>query len=67
MKFEHHRVFLATWRKGMQYKVACVAAIYDKSLRLPSIGSCSKSNDADYSVSSAGRIVNLASRVTQNA
>ena len=33
---EHHHVFFWTWRKGMRLRVACLAAIYDKSLRLPS-------------------------------
>ena len=34
---EHHHVFFWTWRKGMQYRISCVAAIYDKSLRLNSM------------------------------
>lgn len=34
--FEHHHVFFWTWRRGMQYRISCVAAIYDKSLRLNS-------------------------------
>ena len=33
---EHHHVFFWTWRKGMQYRTSCVAAIFDKSLRLKS-------------------------------
>jgi ATP-binding cassette subfamily C (CFTR/MRP) protein 4 len=33
---EHHHVFFWTWRKGMQYRIAFIAAIYDKSLRLKS-------------------------------
>ena len=33
---EHHHVFFWTWRKGMQYRISCIAAIYDKSLRLNS-------------------------------
>ena len=34
--FEHHHVFFWTWRRGMQYRISCIAAIYDKSLRLNS-------------------------------
>jgi len=34
---EHHHVFFWTWRKGMQYRISCVAAIYDKSLKLNSM------------------------------
>jgi ABC-type multidrug transport system fused ATPase/permease subunit len=33
---EHHHVFFWTWRRGMQYRISCIAAIYDKSLRLNS-------------------------------
>jgi ATP-binding cassette subfamily C (CFTR/MRP) protein 4 len=51
--FEHHHVFFFTWRAGMRFRVACVAAIYDKSLRL-------SSTHSDTS-SSYGRIMNLAS------
>lgn len=50
--FEHHQVFLMTWHKGMQLRIASVAAIYDKSLRL-------SSTHQDVSASS-GRIINLA-------
>jgi ATP-binding cassette, subfamily C (CFTR/MRP), member 4 len=32
--FAHHHLFFATWRKGMQIRIACLAAVYDKSLRL---------------------------------
>lgn len=32
--FEHHHLFFATWRKGMQIRIACLAGIYDKSLKL---------------------------------
>ncbi len=31
--FEHHHVFLITWRKGMQYRIGAVAAIFAKTLR----------------------------------
>lgn len=51
--FEHHHLFYLTWRKGMQLRIACVAAIYDKSVRLGSIQSASSM--------SYGRIMNLAS------
>jgi ATP-binding cassette subfamily C (CFTR/MRP) protein 4 len=50
--FEHHHVFFITWRKGLQLKVAMVAAIYAKATRLGAMGSSS-------SVSS-GQVVNLA-------
>lgn len=51
--FEHHHVFYMTWRKGMQIRVACVAAIHEKSLRL---SSTHQDTTASY-----GRIMNLAS------
>ena len=51
--FEHHHVFYFTWRKGMQLRIACVAAIHDKSLRL---SSTHQQTSASY-----GRIMNLAS------
>jgi ABC-type multidrug transport system fused ATPase/permease subunit len=51
--FEHHHVFFVTWRKGMQLRVSCVAAIYDKSLKL-------SSTHQDTS-QSTGKIMNLAS------
>lgn len=50
---EHHHVFFFTWRKGMRLRIACVAAIYDKSLRL---SSTHQNTSASY-----GRIMNLAS------
>ena len=50
---EHHHVFFITWRKGMQLRISCVAAIYEKSLRL-------SSTHQDIS-SSYGKIMNLAS------
>ena len=73
--FEHHHVFFWTWRRGMQYRISCVAAIYDKSLRLNSTSATeqlpssmaltdrnkkgSKSSSSSSS-SSSGKIVNLA-------
>jgi ATP-binding cassette, subfamily C (CFTR/MRP), member 4 len=51
--FEHHHLFFLTWKKGMQMRVSCIAAIYDKSLRLSSIH---QDSSASY-----GRIMNLAS------
>jgi len=51
--FEHHTVFFASWRKGMQYRLACVAAIYEKSLHL---SSTNQETTASY-----GKIMNLAS------
>ncbi|KAG7350940.1 multidrug ABC transporter permease/ATPase [Nitzschia inconspicua] len=51
--FEHHHVFFVTWRKGMQLRISCVAAIYDKSLKL-------SSTHQDTS-QSTGKIMNLAS------
>lgn len=51
--FEHHHVFFATWRKGMQLRVSCVAAIYAKSLRL--------SSTHQETNASTGKIMNLAS------
>ncbi|KAL3796991.1 hypothetical protein ACHAW5_002761 [Stephanodiscus triporus] len=72
---EHHHVFFWTWRKGMQYRVAFIAAIYDKSLRLNSTSvaeqrSSPSSADAtseltatrgaSSSSSSSGKIVNIA-------
>jgi ATP-binding cassette subfamily C (CFTR/MRP) protein 4 len=51
--FQCHHPFQITWRKGMQIRIACVAAIADKSLRL-------SSTHQDTS-NSYGRIMNLAS------
>eukprot|EP00978_Attheya_sp_CCMP212_P026115 scaffold85210_cov51-Attheya_sp.AAC.2 len=51
--FEHHHVFFYTWRKGMQLRIASVASIYDKSLRL--------SSTATNAFTSSGTIMNLAS------
>ena len=50
--FEHHHVFFFTWHKGMQLRIASVASIYDKSLRL-------SSTNQDFA-NSSGRIINLA-------
>ena len=47
----NHNLYFKTWRKGMQYRISAVAAIYSKSLRLPSV-----SGQAIPS----GKIVNLA-------
>jgi ATP-binding cassette, subfamily C (CFTR/MRP), member 4 len=51
--FEHHHLFFFTWRKGMQIRIACIAAIYDKCTRLPSV--------SDSSSSSYGHVMNLVS------
>jgi ATP-binding cassette subfamily C (CFTR/MRP) protein 4 len=51
--FQCHHPFQITWRKGMQIRIACVAAIAEKSLRL-------SSTHQDTS-NSYGRIMNLAS------
>jgi len=51
--FEHHHVFFFTWRKGMQMRIACVAAVHDKALRL--------SSTHQETTASYGRIMNLAS------
>jgi len=51
--FEHHHVFFITWRKGMQLRVSCVAAIYDKTLKL--------SSTHQETQASSGTIMNLAS------
>jgi len=48
--FEHHHVFFITWRKGMQLRIASVAAIYAKTLRLRSTARVE-----------AGRVMNIAS------
>ncbi len=74
--FEHHHVFFWTWRRGMQYRISCIAAIYDKSLRLNSTSATeqlpssmdrkkgsktrSESGADTSSSSSSGKIVNLA-------
>jgi ATP-binding cassette subfamily C (CFTR/MRP) protein 4 len=46
-------VFFITWRKGMQLRVSCVAAIYDKTLKL--------SSTHQETNASSGTIMNLAS------
>jgi ATP-binding cassette subfamily C (CFTR/MRP) protein 4 len=51
--FEHHHVFFITWRKGMQIRISCIAAIYSKSLRL--------SSTHQETSASTGKIMNLAS------
>jgi len=67
---EHHHVFFWTWRRGMQYRISSIAAIYDKSLRLnstssviqPSPSKGSKKTDSKSTKASAtsGQIVNIA-------
>eukprot|EP00578_Thalassiosira_sp_NH16_P018260 CAMPEP_0181116794 /NCGR_PEP_ID=MMETSP1071-20121207/22145_1 /TAXON_ID=35127 /ORGANISM="Thalassiosira sp., Strain NH16" /LENGTH=1366 /DNA_ID=CAMNT_0023201071 /DNA_START=81 /DNA_END=4182 /DNA_ORIENTATION=+ len=72
---EHHHVFFWTWRKGMQYRISSIAAIYEKSLRLNSAsateqmpssakGKRSQSSrqepDSVATSSSSGKIVNIA-------
>lgn len=66
---EHHHVFFWTWRKGMQYRISSIAAVYDKSLRLnstsateqlPSKGKSSGGAAAAGGASSSGKIVNIA-------
>ena len=51
--FEHHHVFFITWRKGMQYRIQCIAAIYAKALRLKST--------AGVQSASTGKVLNIAS------
>ena len=51
--FEHHHVFFVTWRKGMQYRISAIAAIYAKSLRL--------SSTHQETSASTGKIMNLVS------
>lgn len=51
--FEHHHVFYYTWRLGMRVRISCVAAIYDKALRL--------SSTHQEITASNGKIMNLAS------
>jgi len=50
---EHHHAFMITWRKGMQMRIAAIAAIYYKSQRL---SSTHQETSANY-----GQIMNLAS------
>eukprot|EP00536_Pseudo-nitzschia_multiseries_P013764 jgi/Psemu1/245584/estExt_Genewise1.C_6110003 len=50
---KHHHVFFVTWRKGMQLRVSCVGAIYDKCLKL--------SSTHQETSASSGKIMNLAS------
>ena len=46
---EHHHVFFWTWRRGMQYRISSIAAIYDKSLRLNSTSSVIQSSSSSSS------------------
>ena len=51
--FEHHHVFFVAWRKGTQYRIASVANIYEKALKL--------SSTHQETLANYGRILNLAS------
>ena len=51
---EFHTFAFASWRKGMQYKIACTAALLEKILTL-------SSTHAETTLASTGRILNLAS------
>lgn len=53
----HHHIYFYAWRRGMQYRVAAVAAIYAKSLRLRSNVAGGDPN----STISTGMVMNLAS------
>jgi ATP-binding cassette subfamily C (CFTR/MRP) protein 4 len=67
---EHHHVFFWTWRRGMQYRISSIAAIYDKSLRLnstssviqpsPSMGSKKTDSNSTKASATSGQIVNIA-------
>lgn len=67
---EHHHVFFWTWRRGMQYRISSIAAIYDKSLRLnstssviqssPTKGSTKTDNKSAKASATSGQIVNIA-------
>ena len=65
---EHHHVFFWTWRRGMQYRISSIAAIYDKSLRLNSTSSVIQSSTSKGSErgqnksdnATSGQIVNIA-------
>jgi len=68
---EHHHVFFWTWRRGMQYRISSIAAIYDKSLRLNSMSSVIQSSTSkgstkvdgkasDKASATSGQIVNIA-------
>jgi ATP-binding cassette, subfamily C (CFTR/MRP), member 4 len=50
---EHHHVFFITWRQGMKYRIACVSAIFAKSLKLSATHSETNA--------STGQIMNLVS------
>ena len=51
--FEHHHVFQNFWLHGMRLRIASIACIYDKSLRLSSTHQSVNAN--------SGKILNLAS------
>mmetsp|Transcript_18358 Transcript_18358/g.26582 ORF Transcript_18358/g.26582 Transcript_18358/m.26582 type:complete len:1406 (-) Transcript_18358:280-4497(-) len=69
---EHHHAFFFNWREGMRIRLAATAAIFDKSLRLGSIGSNSNggkdkntSKESKFAASSkksasSGTVINLA-------
>ncbi|KAL9182396.1 hypothetical protein ACHAXT_013048 [Thalassiosira profunda] len=68
---EHHHVFFWTWRKGMQYRISSIAAVYAKSLRLSSTSIVeqlpssttpdkSSSKATSKATASSGKIVNIA-------
>ncbi|KAL7574291.1 hypothetical protein ACA910_012537 [Epithemia clementina (nom. ined.)] len=72
--FEFHMYAFLGWRKGMQYRVACVATILDKTLRLSSTSTTTNtqtttsttptangSNPTTTTSNNNGRILNLAS------
>jgi len=61
--FAIQHMFLRTWNIGMQFRLACVAAIYDKSLKLSSTASSSSSSGEGgaSSSSSFGQVMNLCS------
>jgi len=65
--FEHHHLFFFTWRKGMQIRVACIAAIYDKSLRLASLTSMTHTSVSSTPPSGSDGSTNRATTTTNDA
>ena len=71
--FEHHHVFFLLWHKAMQYRIACIAAIYDKILCLSSTNAETMTmkmnnsnlkknhNHNNHNHNNHGRVLNLAS------
>jgi ATP-binding cassette subfamily C (CFTR/MRP) protein 4 len=51
---EHHHVFFWTWRRGMQYRISSIAAIYDKSLRLNSTSNVVQASSSSLSKRGTG-------------